>query len=262
MTDINRTHMLKSLENGIRFDGRNLVDIRQPFDVKLNVSETAEGSAVVTLGNSIVMAGVTMELATPYPDTPNKGGLMVNVELVPMSHKDYEPGPPGIKAIEISRVIDRALREGGAVDFEKLCIVEGEKVWNILVDIIPINDDGNLFDAGALAALIAIKNAKLPTVTEEGVVDYKQKTDQGLPLVSEPLPVTIHKIGNYLIVDPTYEEENYSTTRLTVAVQANGNPCAIQKSGEEPLSQEQISEMVDIAIEKSKEYREILKKFS
>jgi len=262
MTSINMNHMLKSLEGNVRFDGRKLTDLRQPIDVELNVSETAEGSVKLTLGNTTVLVGVKMELSTPFPDTPKKGGLMVNAELIPLSHTDYEPGPPGIKAIEISRVIDRALREGKAVDFEKLCVVEGEKVWNILVDIIPLNDDGNLIDAGALAALIAIKNTKLPTVQDDGVVDYKTKTDQGLPLVAEPLPVTVHKIGDHFVVDVTYEEEQYSSSRLTVAIKGNGCPCAIQKGGDEPLSAEQISEMVDIAIQKSKEYREVLNKFS
>lgn len=261
MSDINRIHMLNSIAKGVRFDGRSLLDLRKPFEVKIGVSETAEGSAKVTLGNTVVMAGVKLEMAKPFPDTPDEGVLMVNSELISLSSSEYEPGPPTIKSIEVSRIIDRALREGKVLDIKKLCITENEKVWNVNIDIIPLNDDGNLIDAGALAALIALKSARIPTVLENGNIDYQKKTDESLPLLNVPVPVTVHKIGNHFIVDPTVEEEENADARLTVAIKDNGEICALQKGGEDALSAEELTQMIDIALEKSQEYRNIYNQY-
>jgi len=90
-----------------------------------------------------VFAGVKLEIGTPYPDTPDEGGLMINTELIPLSNPEFESGPPGIQAIELSRVVDRGIRESKAIDMKKLCIEPKEKVWTVIVDIIPINDEGN-----------------------------------------------------------------------------------------------------------------------
>ena len=144
-----------------RLDGRAMTEYRQPIAIETEISWTAEGSAKVQIGNTTVMAGVKLSLEKPYNDTPEEGGIMVNVELLPLSHPDYEPGPPGIKAIELARVIDRGIREAKAIDMKKLCIKPGEKAWFVTIDIITINDDGNLFDAAGLAALAALKSDNL-----------------------------------------------------------------------------------------------------
>ncbi len=40
---------------------------------------------------------------------------------------------------------------------EKLVVKEGEKVWTVIIDIYPINDDGNLIDAATIGAVCALK---------------------------------------------------------------------------------------------------------
>lgn len=257
MININRNHMISSLKKQVRYDGRSLLEIREPFKIETGVSLTAEGSAKVTLGKTVVLAGVKLELTTPYADTPTKGSLMVNAELIPLSSSEYEPGPPTEKGIEVGRVIDKALREGKAVDFEKLCVVEGEKVWMVIVDIVPLNDDGNLIDVGTIAALAALKNARMPLV-ENNVVDYQTKTEQMIPLNEIPLAVTVHMIEKNIIVDATVLEEAETDARLTVAINQKDYPCALQKGGETPLSGELLGQMIDIAIETSKKYRAVL----
>lgn len=49
--------------------------------------------------------------------------------------------------IELGRVVERGLRESRAIDTEALCIVAGEKVWSIRVDIHILDHGGNLTDA-------------------------------------------------------------------------------------------------------------------
>ena len=93
-----------------------------------------------------------------------------------------------------------------------------------------------------------------------GVIDYKKKTDKPLPLNKEPLPITIYKINGKLFVDPTYEEEKAHEARLTVASDSNGIISAMQKGGSNPLSIGEISEMVELSLEKSNFLRDILHK--
>ena len=203
------------------------------------------------------MAGVKLALGTPYPDTPNDGVLSTNTELLPMSNPNYESGPPKIESIEIARVIDIGIREGKAMDTKKLCVEAGEKVWMVSLDVIPINMDGNLLDLGALACMAALKNAKFPEV-KDGKADYKHLSKKGLPLLETPIEVTVVKIGENFIVDPTEDEESVLDSRLTVAVLESGNLCALQKGGDKPLTAEEVDKMVELAIKKSKELRKLL----
>lgn len=242
-----------------RLDNRSLEDYRQPLKIETDISKTAEGSAQVQIGKTVVLAGVKLSLEKPYNDTPDEGGITVNAELTPLSNPDYEPGPPGIKAIELARVTDRGIREAKAVDFKKLCLVPGEKAWFISIDLITLNDDGNLFDAAGLAALAALKAARFPAYDPgTSVIDYKTKTKTSLPLIKEPLPVTVYKINSFLLVDPTREEEKAYEARLTVSSDPNGIISALQKGGDAPLSSEDISRMVDLALKKARFLREQL----
>ncbi len=245
-----------------RLDLRGLLDYRQPITIRTNISWTAEGSAEVRIGDTVVLAGVKMNFEKPYNDTPEEGGIMVNVELVPLSSPEYETGPPGIKAVELARVIDRGIREAKALDLKRLCLKAGEKAWFITVDIITLNDAGNLFDAAGLAALAALRSARFPEFDPAtGAIDYKKKTQMPLPITKEPLPVTVYKINGKLLVDPTTAEENAMDARLTVASDVDGTVSAMQKGGSVPFSIEEVSKILEIANGKAQYLREILNKF-
>lgn len=248
-----KTHMLKALEKGIRYDGRGLLEFR-PISIETDVSKSAEGSATVRFGGTEVIVGVKTEVSTPYPDSPNKGNLMVNAELLPLSNPEYERGPPGIKAVETARVIDRGIREAHAIDTHKLCIKEGEAVWGIIIDVCTINDEGNILDAGALGALAALRTAYFPKY-EGGVLDYETKSAVKIPLEREPIAVTVYKIGPHFLVDPLSEEEECTDARLTVTITAENTLCAMQKGGEASLSVEEIDKMVEIALEQAPKLR-------
>lgn len=244
-----------------REDGRKLLEYRKPIKIEYGISpKSAEGSARVIIGDTEVVAGVKMEIGEPFPDTPDEGALMVGAELLPLSSPDFESGPPSIDAIEIARVVDRGIRESKAIDLKKLCIKKGEKVWMVLIDIYPINDAGNLFDAAGLAALAALKDAKFPEYDEkEGKINYEKKTSKKIPLDEEPIACTVLKIKDKFIVDPSIEEEKSMDARLTVVSLENGDICAMQKGGDKTLNEKDALEMIDIAVEKAKELRKNFK---
>ena len=248
--------MLNSLAQGRRLDGRNKDEFRK-IEITPNISVNAEGSAGVKIGETEVYAGVKMSVDKPYPDIPDEGVLMTGAELYPLSSPEFEPGPPSIQGIELARVIDRGIREAGAINTKELCIRAGEKVWMVMVDIVTINDAGNLFDASGIAAGVALKNAVFPKI-ENDIVEYGTKTDKKLPLKELPVSITVIKIGEHYLVDPTTEEEKMLDARLTVAVRGDGAICAMQKGGNMPVTEEDISAMVDLAMEKAKEVRGML----
>ncbi|MBI3026548.1 exosome complex protein Rrp42 [Candidatus Woesearchaeota archaeon] len=252
-----RNHIIGLLNANIRLDGRKLTEYRKPIEVESSVVKTAEGSARVKIGETDVIVGVKLEVGEPYPDTPNEGTIIVGAELLPLSNPDFELGPPGIQAIELARVVDRGIRESKAIDFKKLCIEAGSKIWMVIIDICPINDAGNLLDASSLAALAALKETRYPAFDGEKI-DYKTKTDKKLELEKLPIAVTVIKIGENFIVDPDTEEEMSIDARLTVSSIEDGTLCALQKGGDYPLTIEDIDKMLDIGIEKAKELRRCL----
>ncbi len=251
-----KDHVLVSLDAGIRLDGRKIGEYRS-VEVLYGVSKTAEGSAEVTIGDTKVIVGVKLSIEQPYPDTPDLGNIAVNAELLPLSSSRFDPGPPGIEAIELARVVDRGIRESKAIDIKKLCITKGEKVWGISIDICTINDAGNLFDAAGLAAIAALQDTQFPAY--DGVeLNYKEKTDEQLPLSKVPIPVTVVKIGRHLIVDPLPEEMSCADARLIVSTTAHGTICSLQKGGNATLSVEEIGRMIDIALEYGEHLRKKL----
>lgn len=252
-----KENLKRQLEASVRLDGRAYDEYRD-VQVTKGVVETAEGSAEVQIGDTHVIAGVKMEAGTPYSDSPDEGVLMVGVELSPIANVDFETGPPSFNAIELARVTDRGIRESKSIDVHKLCIKEGEKVWIVNVDIAIINDDGNLFDACSLAAIAAIQDAKIPEFSEKSGVDYSKKTKKGLPLTKQPIGITVVKIGNTLLADPTNLELKGLDARLTITTVDDGTICALQKGGEGTLTADVVMAMVDIAQKKAAELRKKL----
>ncbi len=244
------------LKDGKRFDGRNLLDFRK-MTIDKDVSKKAEGSVRVRIGKTEVVVGVKLDVSVPYADSPNKGNLMVTAEMLPLSSQRFESGPPKFDAIELGRVTDRGIRESKFIELEKLCIKEGEKVWTVFIDVYSINDDGNLMDAATIGAIAALKIAKIPKYDEEsGKVLYGELSEMDVPLSdSMPIAVSVHKVGDSLIVDPTRQEEDLSECRVTLT-NHDGAISSLQKSESKELEIEEMKKIFDISEEVS---RKILK---
>jgi len=232
-----------------RFDGRGLFDQR-PVEIEFGVSNKAEGSVRVRMGKTEVLCGIKMATAEPYTDHEAEGTMMTSVELLPLASPDFEYGAPSIQSVETARIIDRGIRESGFVDFEKLCIKEGEKVWSVFIDLAVINDDGNLIDAGALAAILALMTAKFPVYDEKAdKIEFGEFTDKKLPLDKSKLPLTVSffKSGEKVFIDPTREEEATTKGRLTFEIskpEKDEMINAMQKGGEVTFTTDEIETMI------------------
>jgi len=249
-------YIVSLIKNEKRIDGRKLDEYRN-IKIEYNISKNAEGSARCKIGDTEVIVGVKMDIGEPYQDSPDEGTIIVTAELIPLASPLFELGPPGPSATELARIVDRGIRESKAIDFKKLCIKEGEKVWTIFIDIYPINDDGNLIDASGLASLAALKIAKFPKVEGDKVV-YGEFTNEKLKLNKLPIIFTFGKIQDKILLDPNSKEEEALDSRLSISVH-DGNIHAMQKGGNNAILIEDVEKMIDIAIKKEKEIRSLLK---
>jgi exosome complex component RRP42 len=237
-----------------RIDGRDFLSFRK-IEVEKNIIPKAEGSARVKFGNTDVIAGVKVELSSPFPDNPKEGILIVNAEFAPIAHERFEPGPPNENAIELARVVDRVIRSSEAIDLEKL-FIEENKVYGVFVDIHIINHDGNLLDASALASVIALNSTKIPKY-EDGKLIRNEFIGE-LKLEHFPTLVTIGKIDEKYIIDLNLFEEEIVKNKIAIGTREDKMICTIQKlSGSFKL--EEIEKLIDLAIEKGEELRKLIK---
>lgn len=253
-----KPYMTELLAKGKREDGRKPFDYRD-IKIETGIIARANGSARVLIGKTEVLVGVKLDVGEPFPDSPESGILMVNSELLPLASPNFEFGPPSKDSVELSRVIDRGIRECHAIDLDKLCIKPKEKVWMIFIDIYPINDDGNLLDAGALGAIAALKTALLPKYDEdEEKVLYKEITKTKLPIQKIPILTTFGKLSGNLFIDATMREEKELDARLSIATTEDGIASAMQKGGVGTLTAEEVIELTEKAAELGKKLRKLI----
>lgn len=253
---MNNEYILSLIQQDKRVDERKLDQYRE-IKLESKISKNAEGSARCKIGDTEVLVGVKMDVGEPYPDSPDEGTIIVTAELSPIASPLFELGPPGQQATELARIVDRGIRESKAIDFKKLCIKEGEKVWLIFIDIYPLNDDGNLIDASVLASLAALKHAKFPKIKDDKVV-FGEFTDKKLELTKLPVTLTFGKINDKILVDLNSKEESVIDARLSISV-CDENIHAMQKGGDKVITLEDVEKMVDLAIKKEKELRSSIK---
>jgi exosome complex component RRP42 len=257
VTRVRQRQIGQLLDAGKRLDDRGVGDYRE-IKVEQGIIERAEGSARVLLGKTEVLVGIKIETGEPFPDTPNEGVQTVNAELVPLASAAFEPGPPDENSIELARIVDRGIRESKAIDTTKLVIEAGKKVFVIFIDVYVLNHDGNLIDASALAAVAALLNTKMPNYEiKDGEVKIKTGYTP-LPIKSRPITVTIGKINDKLIADPWLEEEQIMDARISLAINDDGNICAVQKGCSGYFTQQEITEAIKIAQKKVAELRKKL----
>ncbi|MGQ9718304.1 MAG: exosome complex protein Rrp42 [Nitrososphaerales archaeon] len=255
---LRKDQMVELLSKEKRLDNRGLLDLRN-IVIETGVIERASGSAKVQVGNTQVIAGVKIETGEPFPDTPDKGLLVINAEVLPLASAYAEPGPPDEDAIELARVVDRGVRESKMIDLSKLVLIPGRKVHAVFVDVNVLNVDGNLFDATSYATVASIATAKMPKLSLDQNGQIKRTEEIiPLPIKSIPVSVTLARIGDVLLVDPTSEEEAVMDARITLVFDEEDNVCAGQKGQPGTLNFDQVKLAANIAKVKAREVRKII----
>ncbi|SGZ58835.1 CIC11C00000002730 [Sungouiella intermedia] len=198
-----RIFIIESLKQGLRFDGRKLDQMRTP---EITLSKTEYGYVEVKLGKTKLAVRVSCEISKPFTDRPFEGIFTINSEISLMASPFFESGKNSNEEVLISRLIEKAVRRSNALDLESLCIVAGEKVWHIRVDINFLNYDGGLIDASCIGVMTALQHFKKPDVSIKGTEIIIHNTDgrQPVPLSILHVPICV----TYSFYNPGDKEEN------------------------------------------------------
>tara|TARA_Y100000768_G_scaffold103957_2_gene76062 strand:+ start:9422 stop:10201 length:780 start_codon:yes stop_codon:yes gene_type:complete len=246
-----RAHLSDLAEKDTRIDGRSRWEGRK-LEVEHSILPRAEGSAKVRMGDTIVFAGVKFQIMQPYPDRPNQGGLMCSAEVRPVAGRHWEAGPPSEESIELGRVVDRGIRESGCIDVDSLCIIPGEKAWQVILDLFAVSDDGNLFDAFALAGIVALRNAIIPAER------FEVGEDKKLEVSKTPIMCSYHKVGGRFVYDASSREELGGDERIHITLGDGDNVHSLQKGIKGIFSADEFAEIMENARQRTKELRDII----
>ncbi|KAF9035906.1 ribosomal protein S5 domain 2-type protein [Panaeolus papilionaceus] len=247
-----QVYLEKYLAEGVRVDGRGLSEedeeeeedetARDGFrSVYVNVGSisTADGSALVRLGDTTIVCGVKAEIAEPELDRPNEGFLVPNLDLPAMCSPKFKPGPPSDDAQILSERLHQALVASNILPLTSLCIHPGKAVWTLYVDATCINYNGNAFDAALLAMVLALKNTKLPEplYNPETGATICSRSKPRLPLAlapvdAFPIPASFGIFNSkHILPDTTSFEEPLCQSSISVVLAAGGKIVALTQYG-------------------------------
>ncbi|XP_029638761.1 exosome complex component RRP45 isoform X1 [Octopus sinensis] len=257
-----RNFILQSISKKLRIDGR------QPYDYRrLKITFGVErGCCQVELGKTRVLAQVTATVGQPKPNRPTDGILFVNVELSPMASPAFEPGRLSEFGVYVNRLMERCLKESRCLDTESLCIVAGEKVWIIRIDLHVLNHDGNLIDSASIAAITSLAHFRRPDVEVSGdeVTVYPVEEREPIALSLHHMPICVSfaffQEGKYVLVDPTEKEEKVMDGKMVIGMNKYREICTLQMAGDMLLMHEQILRCSNIAVVKVTEITELIQK--
>ena len=161
VSNVERSFIYEAICEGKRTDGR-LLEERRNVEIHFG---SEYGSCLVSLGQTRVSAQVSCSIIEPTATRPNEGSLFIFVEFPPMCSQRFinrSYGNVDEEITEVTRLLERCLKESKAVDTESLCIVTEEKVWGIRLDIRVLNHAGNVVDCASIAGLAALAHFRRP----------------------------------------------------------------------------------------------------
>ncbi|GAB5566290.1 exosome complex component RRP43 isoform X2 [Prionailurus iriomotensis] len=243
------------LKENCRPDGRELGEFRTTT-VNIGSISTADGSALVKLGNTTVICGIKAEFAAPPTDAPDKGYVVFRMWIYHLCvRRDF-----GLDLLEkrpkwLASSLQMSLKKD-------LCISPGKLSWVLYCDIICLDYDGNILDACTFALLAALKNVQLPEVTineETALAEVNLKKKSYLNIRTHPVATSFAVFDDtLLIVDPTGEEEHLATGTLTVVMDEEGKLCCLHKPGGSGLTGAKLQDCMSRAVTRHKEVKKLM----
>ncbi|KAF9458465.1 ribosomal protein S5 domain 2-type protein [Collybia nuda] len=229
-----RIYLERFLSENIRPDGRDF-DVWRDVFVNVGSITTADGSALVRLGNTTIVCGVKAEIAEPELDRALEGFLVPNLDLPAICSPKFKPGPPTEEAQVLSDRLNEVLLASGMLPLSSLCIHPGKAAWVLYVDATCINYDGNAFDATLIAMVAALKNTQLPKATfdqESGTTTCSRKTKMPLEITRTPVSMSFGIFDStHILSDPTAFEEPLLDTTLSVVLDSDGQLISLSQLG-------------------------------
>ena len=221
-------------ENGRKFD-----EIR-PVRFDIGIAPHATGSVLVSMGNTRVICGVTVEEMTPRwmkEQNVTGGWLTSEYSMLPYSTttrkpRDISKGRLDGRSTEIQRLIGRSLR--AVVDLEKL----GPRTMWIDCDV--LQADGGTRTAAITGASLAVSLACRKLAEDKRV--------EASPIKKLVAAVSAGILDGRAVVDLNYEEDKAVSVDFTLVATEDGEFVEVQGSGEEAtFAQSELESMMSLA---------------
>ena len=221
----------------MRSDGRQRQELR-PLSIVPGVAKYAEGSALITMGDTQVRCTASVEESVPrFRRDSGRGWVSAEYAMLPRATHTRTPreasrGRQGGRTLEIQRLIGRSLR--AVVDFERL----GERtVW---LDCDVLQADGGTRTASISGAYVALY-AALQRLKDQGLVET-------IPLDDAVAAVSLGIVAGDACLDLNYREDSSSDVDMNVVMTGQGNLVEIQGTAEgAPFSQEALLDLLGLA---------------
>ncbi len=220
-----------------RADGRRPNELR-PVEITPYFLKHAEGSALITAGNTRVICAASIEEGVPpFLRGSGRGWVTAEYGMLPRSthtrsNREAARGKQGGRTLEIQRLIGRSLR--AVTRMEAL----GERTITLDCDV--LEADGGTRTASITGAYVALALA-LRALQERGDIT-------GKPLADSVAAVSVGIVGGRPCLDLPYEEDSRAGVDMNVVMTGRGRFIEVQGTAEgKPFSQAELNTLTGLA---------------
>lgn len=217
-------------------------DEMRAVTIEKNVIKHAEGSVLISFGDTRVICTASVESGVPpFLRGSGQGWITSEYGMLPRSTntrmgREAARGKQGGRTVEIQRLIGRSLR--AAVDMKKL----GEVTIKIDCDV--IQADGGTRTASITGACVALLDA---------VAGLKLASPPSTQLISA---VSVGIVNGVPVLDLEYVEDSKADTDMNVVMTEDGRFIEVQGTAEdEPFDLAELDAMLKLAEKGGEELR-------
>lgn len=218
-----------------RPDGRQPEELR-PLKIERGVVKYAEGSCLITLGDTHVLVAASVEeRVPPFLKGSGSGWVTAEYNMLPRACRQRTPrerDKVGGRTQEIQRLIGRSLRS--VVDMEGL----GERTVTLDCDV--LRGDGGTRTAAISGAYVALVEA-MHWMRESGQISRS--------LISEAVGAI--SVGVYMgieVLDLNYDEDSSAAVDMNIVMTDSGKFIEVQGTAEHaPFTEQRLARMLHMA---------------
>jgi ribonuclease PH len=226
-------------------------DQLRPAKITTGYLLTAEGSALIEVGNTRVLCAASIEeTVPPFLRGSGKGWVTAEYAMLPRatvtrSQREVVKGRPSGRTHEIQRLIGRSLR--AVVDTAQL----GERT--IIVDCDVLQADGGTRTAAITGAFVALASA-LQQLMQFGVLKH-------WPVRDHVAATSVGVVGGEILLDLCYEEDSKAAVDMNVVMTGAGRFVELQATAERtPFDDAQLAALLEFGRAGIRELIDIQKK--
>ena len=220
-----------------RTDNRQLGDLR-PVEILTGYLITAEGSALIKVGNTHVLCAASVEdTVPPFMRNSGKGWVTAEYSMLPRAtskrtQREVAKGRPSGRTHEIQRLIGRSMR--AVVDTAAM----GERT--VIIDCDVLQADGGTRTASITGAYVAM------ALAFRRLVEYGQL--KKMPLRDSVAATSVGIVRGAPMLDLCYEEDSQADVDMNVVMTGAGKFVEVQATAEhQAFDDAQMGDLIELA---------------